>query len=371
MNRRDFFCSAGAAIAASALDHHPYISAQNTAMPTHGLKDINPCQGRLIGAVVDQWQMQDSRWLPLILKNFNLITLGRLKWEITRPDATVYDFKQTDWMVAFCSANGLTMHGHNLCWNASNPAWLSRVLTPANAEKILTDYITTVVKRYAGKISSYDVVNEPIAAWKGRSDGLYTGPWLSALGPEYIDIAFQAAAAADPKALRVLNIAHVEQGGRGDDIARELTLRLIEKLLNRGVPVQAVGFESHLSGRVSGGSTSSRIDFVKEIRQLGLQIFITEMDVDDTKLSTGVTRDDADVAQIYGDYLTSLLIEANPSRVTFFTPGDLNNWYDRAAPDATYARQGGALHRPGLFDSKLASKPAYVAVAAALKASCA
>jgi endo-1,4-beta-xylanase len=370
MNRRHFIYTAGAAVAAIGGTQIRHTSAQNSDSSTVGLKDVSACPGRLIGAVVDQWQMQDSLWLPLILKNFNLVTLGRLKWDIARPTATTYDFEQTDWMVAFCKTKGIAMHGHNLCWNAAYPVWLARTLTPANAEKMLTDYITMVMKRYAGKITSYDVVNEPIASWLGRSDGLYTGPWLSALGPQYIDIAFHAAAAADPKALRVLNLAHVEQGGDGDDTARGLTLKLIEGLVSRGVPVQAIGFESHLAGDVCGLSTPSRDSFVKQIRRLGLQVLITEMDIDDTKIPTDISQNDADVAQVYSDYLTSLLMQAQPPRVIFFTPGDLNNWYDRLAPDPAYARPGEALHRPGLFDSNLVPKSAYAAVAAALKVAC-
>jgi endo-1,4-beta-xylanase len=370
MNRRHFIYAASAAAAAIGGTQIRQTPAQNDDSSAIGLKDIGPCGGRLIGAVVDQSQLQDGLWLPLILKNFNLITLGALKWDMAHPTSTTYDFKQTDWVVAFCTAHGLAMHGHNLCWNATTPAWLAQTLTPANAEKMLTDYITLVMKRYAGKITSYDVVNEPIGSWMGRSDGLYTGPWLTALGPDYIDIAFHAAKAADPNALRVLNLAHVEQGGDGDDTARDLTLSLIEGLVSRGVPIQAVGFESHLAGNISGLSTSSRESFIKQVRQLGLQIIITEMDIDDTRVPTDVNQNDADVAQVYSDYLTSLLTQAQPPRVIFFTPGDLNNWYDRLAPDPTYARPGGALHRPGLFDSNLSPKLAYSAVATALKVTC-
>jgi endo-1,4-beta-xylanase len=369
MNRRHFIYGAGIASAVLAATRVRHTSAQDAAATSLGLKDMSPCP-RLIGAWVDQWQMQDSLWLPLILKNFNLITLGRLKWGISRPTATTYDFAQTDWMVDYCRANGIALHGHNLCWNTSNPAWLAQTLTTGNAEAMLAGYITLVMKRYAGKIGSYDVVNEPIASWMGRPDGLYTGPWLTALGPEYIDIAFNAAKAADPNALRVLNIAHVEQSGDGDDTARNLTLNLIEALVKRNVPVQAIGFESHLAGDVSGLSTPSRDSFVKQIRQLGLQVLITEMDIDDTRLPTDHGQDDADVAQVYSDYLSSLLLQAQPPHLTFFTPGDLNNWYDALAPDPTYARQGSALHRPGLFDSNLDPKPSYAAVAAALKVTC-
>ncbi len=359
--RRHFLQTAPLAFAAASLPLRGV--AEPTA--TLGLKDIAPPR-LLVGAVVDKWQMQDPRWLPLILANFNLITLGKLKWGYLRPSASGYDFSETDWMVDFCRQHGLALHGHNLCWNGNNPAWLAQTLTKSNAEGILSDHIHTVVKRYAGKITSWDVVNEPIAIWMGRPDGLYTGPWLDALGPRYIDVAFHAAAEADGNALRVLNIAHVEQGGSGDDTARLMTLRLIESLLKRGVPIQAVGFESHLAGDYSVSSAPSRTSFVHELRSFGLQILLTEVDIDDTRLPGSTTSRDAAVSRCYGDYLNAMLREANPSRIIFFSPSDQRNWYD-AIHNAQFDRRDGAPHRPGLFDNSLLPKPAYASVASALK----
>jgi endo-1,4-beta-xylanase len=257
------------------------------------------------------------------------------------------------------------MHGHNLCWNTLNPAWLTQTITSTNAESILTKHISTVVGRYAGKMNSWDVVNEPVATWMGRSDGLYTGPWLNTLGPEYMDIAFHAAAAADPHALRILNTAHNEQGGPGCDASRVATLNLIEALLKRNVPIQAVGLESHLAGNISSGTTLSRSAFMAELRQFGLQILVTEIDVDDTLLPANFAARDALVSQRYSDYLTSIWREAQPSRIIFFTPSDLNNWYD-SVNSAPYIRGDGLNHRPGLLDASLAKKSSYQAVATAL-----
>lgn len=361
LNRRDFLYSAAAALAAARAASASSQPAASHAQ-TPGLKDLACSRECLVGAVADRWQMQDDRWLQLILDNFNLITLGKLKWSFLRPDPTTLNFDEPDWMVAFCRQHHLAMHGHNLCWNAGDPAWLSHMLTPSNAARILTDHITLVMRRYAGSITSWDIVNEPIATWLGRPDGLYTGPWLTALGPEYIDIAFHAAAAADPSALRVLNLEHVEQGGAGDDAARTLTLRLIESLLHRNVPIQAIGLESHLYGDLPTGSISARAAFLRELLRFGLQVLITELDINDTRLPLDISRNDALVAQAYRDYLTCVLEEAQPPRVIFFSPADQRNWYD-ADTGATYARPGRAPHRPGLFDRNLAPKPAYAAVA--------
>ena len=369
MSRRSFLSSSlSAASGALLLAASPELRALQvtSGAPASGLKDLVAPNVR-IGAVADQWQMQDPQWLKLILDNFNLITLGKLKWGNLRPTDTTYDFKESDWMVNFCSGKNLEMHGHNLCWNASNPAWLAKTLTKSNAGGILHDHIATVMKRYSGKIASWDVVNEPIATWMGRPDGLYTGPWLDAIGPSYIDVAFHAAAEADPKPLRVLNIAHVEQGGSAADPARTATLRLVEGLVKRGVPVQAIGFESHLAGDYPGSTTPSRASFVRELRQFGLKILLTELDIDDTRLPADIATRDHMVSDCYRDYLQSILTEAQPERIIFFSPSDQKDWYD-AVHGAPFARRDGVPHRPGLFDDQLRPKAAYAAVATALKA---
>ena len=361
ITRRSLIQNATATALTAAIGCRPF--AHSLDLTPRGLKDINPGHGRLTGAVIDMWQMQDPKILPLILKNFNLITLGKLKWSFVRPTPVGFNFGESDWMANFCTANSLAMHGHNLCWNASNPAWLMQTLTPANAALLLTNHISIVMQRYAGRISSYDVVNEPIATWMGRRDGLYKGPWLDALGESYIDIAFHAAAKTDPAALRVLNIAHVEQPGSGSDLARACTLSLIERLLQRGVPVQAIGFESHLSGANSVGSTPSRQNFIAALQKFGLKILLTELDVDDTAVECDISKRDAVVAHCYGRYLAGVMPQAQPSRIVFFSATDQKNWYD-AVP--AYARRDGGRHRPGLFDENLAPKPSYTAIATAL-----
>lgn len=361
ITRRSLIQNATATALTAAISCRPF--ARSLDLTPRGLKDINPTHGRLTGAVIDMWQMQDPKILPLILRNFNLITLGKLKWSFVRPTPVDFNFSESDWMATFCTANGLAMHGHNLCWNASNPAWLTQTLTRANAALLLTNHISTVMQRYAGRISSYDVVNEPIATWMGRHDGLYKGPWLDALGESYIDIAFDAAAKTDPAALRVLNIAHVEQPGSGSDLARACTLSLIERLLQRGVPVQAIGFESHLSATNSVSSTPSRQNFISALRQFGLKIILTELDIDDTAVEGDIFKRDATVAQCYGDYLAGLIPQTQPNRIIFFSATDQKNWYD-AVP--AYARRDGGRHRPGLFDASLATKPSYTAIATAL-----
>jgi endo-1,4-beta-xylanase len=339
------------------------------ATGTIGLKDAAAPCGRRVGLWLDRWMVESAQLLPMILENFNHATMGGLKWDFIRKAPDAFDFRSTDWLVEFCSQHGMTMHGHNLCWNGAYPRWLPGMLTPANAQQMLTSHISTVMKRYQGKITSYDVVNEPIATWLGRPDGLYTGPWLTALGPEYIDVAFHAAFDADPSALRVLNTAHVEQNGKGDDLARSKTLDLVRGLVKRGVPIQAVGLESHLYANAASGPDKDRDAFVAALRDLGLKILITELDVNDTQIGGGVAARDQAVAACYSDYLRSMLPEANPPWVSFFCYTDLKNWYELLS-GPQYTRVDGTPHRPGLLDAWFSPKPSYDSVRAVLRDTC-
>jgi endo-1,4-beta-xylanase len=312
-------------------------------------------------------QYSPAAYIAFVQANFNLLTpQNELKWAATQPSQGVYNFTGADYLLAFCQKNGMALRGHNLCWNSANPAWLTSALTVSNAESILVNHINMVAGRYAGQIDSWDVVNEPISVWENQPGGLSSGPWLSVLGQEYIDIAFHTAAAADPLALRVLNLHEVEMAS--DTTSKVATLNLLDALLKRGVPVQAVGFESHID---IGSSIDLMVldTFVQSIRSLGLQVLITELDVNDSKVNGSFAERDAFVAEMYEAYLNIVLPAADPQRLVFWSITD-NSWMDAMCEDKDpeYERADGLCdHRPGLIDSSWQLKPAYAAVAAALQ----
>lgn len=284
------------------------------------LKSAGTCVGASIGIAADKAALQDPAIARMVIRNFNLLTASGLKWDRLRPAIDRYDFSEADWNVHFAEQNEMQVHGHNLCWNSPQayPAWFKAGLTHSNAEQILTEHISTVMKRYEGRIDSWDVVNEPVVPWSGRSDGLYPGIWLDLLGPDYIDIAFHAAALADSKALRVLNIHHVEQGTPDNELNRLRALELLRQLIARGVPVQAVGFESHLDAAQPLGGDSFH-QFVTGIRSLGLHVFVTELDVKETRTVGGSQTWDESAAEYYENYLAEIISAANPRCVIFWS----------------------------------------------------
>jgi endo-1,4-beta-xylanase len=294
--------------------------------PAMTLKEAGARRKCQVGTATGKASLQDPAIAQFVVSNFNLLTASGLKWDLIHPGPDTYDFTEADWTINFAEKNGMRVHGHNLCWNSpANPAWFKSVLNQSNVKQVLTSHITTVMKRYQGRVDSWDVVNEPVVSWSHRSDGLYPGTWLSLLGPQYIDIAFHAAAAADPKPLRILNIYDVEQGTPDNILTRTRTIALLKQLLARGVPIQAVAFESHLDASQPLGQASF-VEFVKEIRGLGLEVLVTELDVMENRAAGASVNLDQDVAKYYGDYLTEVMSAADPRFVIIWSVQD--RWYD-------------------------------------------
>lgn len=332
------------------------------------LKTIARRHGIILGVQVEPALLQVPELSTFITENFDLVTPGnQLKWGVLCPASSIYNFKDADSIFRFAQANQMRVHGHTLCWNQANPGWFTSTLTQENARDYLEAHIRTVGGRYKGQVESWDVVNEPIRAHAKRPDGMTTGPWLDLLGPEYIDIAFHTAASVDPSALRVLNLDNTEQAWQGSDSARANSLELIRNLLHRGVPIQAVGLQSHLEAPIPV-MNSDRTEFIRALKDLGLEILLTELDVNDTRVQGSDSERRQVVASYYGDYLRDVLSVAKPKRVIFWSFCDRYNWYDWAAKrNVLYARSDGAIHFPGLLTSDMQPAPALDAVRNALR----
>ncbi len=85
------------------------------------------------------------------------------------------------------------MRGHPLVWHDANPPWLEEAVRTRRDARLLTNYVTRLVRRYRGRMHSYDVVNEALAPPDEGAAGWRPCFWLDAFGPGYLDLAFHAA----------------------------------------------------------------------------------------------------------------------------------------------------------------------------------
>ncbi len=278
-----------------------------------------------------------------------------MKWAALRPTPDRFDFRGADDVVVFALTHDQKIRGHNLCWHEALPAWFEAAVNRDNASRVLTEHIRIVAGRYAGKIHSWDVVNEAVDPKSGRPDGLRQSPWLELIGPEYIELAFRAAREADPAALLTYNDYAIELDTPEQIEKRGQVMMLVRRLRARGVPINAVGVQSHLSAGETPGAGLQH--FVRELRAIGLQVFITEMDVNDRSVTGDVADRDAAVAHIYRDYLTMMLAEPNVTAALTWGITDRYTWLNLPK----YARADGKPQRPLPFDADYNPTPAFFA----------
>ena len=284
------------------------------------------------------------------------------KMSTLRPVDASLNFTAADRLVSFAQAQGMKVRAHTLIWNDNQPLWLKR-LRPVDVERLFNAHLLSTIGRYRGKIWAWDVVNEPLAPWDGQAGNLRKGPYLAAMGEDYIVRAFRAARAYDKTALLVLNEAHTETADDNGKVFRESLLALLKRLKNEGTPIDAVGLQSHLS-------SAKRYDmarftgFIDEIAALGYAVHITECDVDDSAFEGSIGDRDRQVADLYAMFLNPVLAHRAVKALTFWQLADHTSWIHYRAKQ----RGQRPLPRPLLLDQNFNRKPAWYAVADALKA---
>jgi len=295
--------------------------------------------GILSGAAIDVHALRgDARYRALVIEQCNIIVSENvLKWDALRPSADMYDFSDSDFMVDFAEQNSIKMRGHALVWHLALPKWFDASVFKGDAKEMMVNHISTVVGRYAGRMHSWDVVNEAVNPDDQRLDGLRKSPWLDMIGEDYIEIAFRAARQADPNTLLTYNEYGIELDNYQHDQKRAQTLLLLRRLKARNVPVDAVGIQSHLPAEPLTGTSQSYSgvgQFIDEVRALGMQVFITEMDVSDSALNADQHARNRAVAQTYRDYLERVLSDQATKAVLTWGMSGRHSWLNDAQPRA-------------------------------------
>ena len=304
----------------------PAPSPPDSTAGTGSLREHAAAHGFLYGCAVDINSMRrDDGYATLVHEQAAIVVAeNAMKWAPMRPSIDTWFFDDADWLVAFAEARHTKVRGHNLCWHRQLPKWFASEATVANARGLLVAHVERVVSRYAGRMHSWDVVNEAVHVGDGRGDGLRDSPWLRLVGEDYIEQTFRAARNADPQALLAYNEYGIEGSDPGSEQKRAAVLTLLRRLKARNVPVDALGIQSHITAGHSYGL--GLVNFMAAVRGLGLQIFITEMDVNDRLWPANEAIRDKVVAESYGSYLDLVLREPAVRVVMTWGITDRRTW---------------------------------------------
>jgi cellulose 1,4-beta-cellobiosidase len=287
-----------------------------------------------------------------------------------------FSFTNADRLVNWAAQNGKSVHGHALVWHPSYqlPSWATD--NNANFRRDYERHIDTVAAHFAGKVLSWDVVNEALfdAAdddGRGSANGYRQSVFYRQYGgPGFIDEAFRRARAADPTAELYYNDFNTEENG-----AKTTALvSLVQRLLQNGVPIDGVGFQMHvMNDYPSIANIRASLQKIVDLSPT-LKIKISELDVrlnnpydgnssnDYTNRSdcavscAGLDRQKARYKEIIQAYL-DIVPPARRGGVVVWGIADPDSWF--------YTHQN-LPDWPLLFNDSLQKKPAYQGVAEAL-----
>jgi endo-1,4-beta-xylanase len=280
-----------------------------------------------------------------------LVGEGGLKWADIRPSRERFVFDQPDRLIAFASANGMEMRGHTLVWYGAMPDWTKTIGSSSEAERELVGHIETVMGRYKGRIKSWDVINEPIPENPASRTDLRPTIWQQRIGEAHIALALRTAARVDPQAQLVINEYDIEFVGERFRRKREAFLRLIRDLKMRNTPLHAIGLQGHLRGELAIDREGLSA-FIAEIRSMGLDVLVTELDVIDNKLPGPPDLRDVMVAARAYDFLEAIQSVQKPKAILSWGITDKHTWVP-----IWFKRADGLANRPLPLDDRFQPKP--------------
>ncbi|EGD46997.1 glycoside hydrolase family 10 [Ruminiclostridium papyrosolvens DSM 2782] len=318
----------------------------NAATPTgKRLKDV---QSRvMVGTEFSSgFTNMDSTFFNTATPEFNIVTAENcMKWSDLEPSQNNFTWTEGDRLVNWAKANNYTVHGHTFVWYNQTPNWVQNL--NANAmEAAMNNHIDKVMAHYKGKIPIWDVANECF-----EDNGTYRNSfWYRVMGKSYIEKAFIRARAADPSVKLIYNDYNLEYTGPKSNAAYEM----LKDFKSRGIPVDGIGFQMHLDIQYAIDYN----DFAKNMQRfadLGLEIYITEMDV---RVSSNTNSAELDKqASYYKNIIEKCMAQPAVKAIQFWGFTDKYSWVP-----GTFQGRDNAL----LFDKNYNPKSAYYAVQAAL-----
>lgn len=349
LSRRAVLASA---LAVAACDR---TSAEPTSPNLPPLKSVAPCP---FGTAIKAMQIDDPDWVALARANVSQLTPEwEMKMEYVLADGLDRPrFDRTDRIASFAAAQGMALHGHTLIWYAQGKE-VFEGLSGADFDGAFDGYVAAMAGRYRGKVRSWDVVNEPIL---DDGSGLRDCHWSARYGHDgYILRAFEQARIADPDAVLFLNEYNQESvPAKGAQF-----LKLVERLLKAGCPLQGLGLQSHLWIDIPEGVIAA---FMREAAQFGLPIHVSELDctlrtdnrLDLRSQADRLARQTARVAEL-AEAFTGLP-PAQRFAFTVWGLRDTDSWYRQGDKDD-------GRDKPLPFDSFSRPNPMAAALATAFQ----
>lgn len=359
-----------AAAVTAAFSTFPVRAASCPPLST-SLADVAASRGITFGSAVSAKWLDNKNYTELISHNCAIATAeNAMKWKYLERHEGYYATRTAMIVTAFAEREGLDSRGHCFVWNDDKrmPAWLVEKADEwdMDQKRQLTNRMWrhgAFLQRKFPHVTSWDVVNEAIYP----REGVIRDSLLSRmLGERFIDIAFRIMKAKTPNAQLVYNeTMSWEKSSRH----RNAVLKLLERLLKRNVPIDALGIQSHIGNSLN--KSRDEIEwrrFLEDVHSMGLDVILTELDCSDRNLTyADPYRRDLETAAFTKGYLDITLDFPNVRQVLLWSIADKPSYMNRRGYPSYKRRTDGKALRGHPFDGNWQPKPMYYAIMEALK----
>lgn len=282
----------------------------------------------------------------------NGFTNHGMSWAAFQPTPTGVS-GSLDPACSFSETHDLFQVGFHFAWDQQLlddlASWVLAIDDPEALRSVLRERVRLIFERCPG-LDRIDVVNEPLRTLNGTS--LYPNHFFQVLGPDYIAELFQIVREEAPEHVELfLNENFVEYfPARADAF-----VALVAGLVADGVPVDAVGLQTHLL--LGEPDWDLYREIMEALAALGVKVFVTELDV--PVPPTLANRFEIQAERYRRVVETCLAVPACDMLIVWGID-DAHTWLD------SFDILTGPDPDPLLFDDLLRPKPAYFAVRDAL-----
>jgi len=225
-----------------------------------------------VGFAIQKQHLRNGNYVNILKEDAASISAEyEMKMSILYPSISGVDYNPLNTFLEYSEVNDTRVHGHTLIWHNATPSWLENYEGSDVAfENIVKNYIKETVSNYKGRIASWDVVNEAFSDGAGE---YRNSVFYQRIGNDYIEKAFEWAREADPDLLIFYN----DYGTIYDTQKYAAMIRMIDDFQSRGVPIDGVGFQMHISYNFP--SLQQIRNAVEPILERGLMVHFSELDI--------------------------------------------------------------------------------------------
>jgi len=188
-------------------------------------------------------------------------------------------------MVKWAADRGMRVHGHVLVYPYTNQrlGWYQSSALNGRREAVLKKYVDTMASASPNGVAVWDVVNEVMGSSEDIARGTNVDRWGLRTDfveyrdiPDYVEKAFRWAkdkvGAGTKLIINDFNIEEVNAKSTA-------LLEYVKHLRRRGVPIDGVGFQTHLDATGKGPNCKSMQENFARFAAAGLSLYVTELDV--------------------------------------------------------------------------------------------